>query len=114
MSTADASPNKPFPPMPTTFIGAGFEWLKGQPFNNVVTTFLLVAMCAIAYGFWLAIPLHLRAIQDGYDRNGAMFERVASQQLATFKEDRVADRMHQKQMMDLIIKNKVGSSESRE
>lgn len=110
MSTMDASnQNRPFPP-PSSLIGQVFEWVKGQPFNNLVTTILLGSMLYAAYMIYTSIPLHLKAIQDGYERNAVALEKVVNSQAASFAADRELLRAHQKQVIELIIKNKVGST----
>lgn len=116
--------NQPFPatPSPTTLVGAGYELMKGQPFNNILTAAMLAAIIAAAYGAYLAIPIHLKTIQDGYERIETIHERDSAaareefaktiNQLTTaIKDDRDLDRKHQREMLDLIIKNKVGATE---
>lgn len=122
MSTIDVNRNTPFPPAsPTTITGAVYEFMKGQPFNNVLTVALLGCIVSAAYGVYLSIPAHLKTIQDGYERIEAVHERVSKAQLdshektvqtlaASLREDRDNDRKHQREMLDLIIKNKLGSS----
>ena len=122
--SAGTAQNQPFPatPMPTTIVGAAYELIKGQPFNNILTAAMLGAIVAAVYGAYLAIPVHLKTIQDGYERIETIHERDSSAARAEFantvkqltsaiKDDRDLDRKHQREMMDLIIKNKVGANE---
>lgn len=123
--SAGTAQNQPFPPTPapTTLIGAGLEWAKGQPFNNVLTAALLAALIACGVGAYYAIPVHLKTIQDGYERIETIHERDSTAARAEFaatikqlttaiKDDRDLDRKHQREMLDLIIKNKLGSTDT--
>lgn len=120
--SAGTAQNQPFPPtpQPTTLIGAGYELIKGQPFNNILTAALLAAIIATGYGAYLAVPVHLKTIQEGYERIETIHERDSTAARAEFsstikqlttaiKEDRDLDRKHQREMLDLIIQNKVGA-----
>jgi hypothetical protein len=124
MSAGQATQNQQFPATtaPTTLVGAGYELMKGQPFNNLLTAALLAAIIATGYGAYLAIPVHLKTIQDGYERIEAIHERDSSaartefantikQLTAAIKDDRDLDRKHQREMLDLIIQNKLGSTQ---
>lgn len=105
MSAGTAS-NQPFPatPAPTTLVGAAYELIKGQPFNNILTAALLASMIAAVYGAYLAIPVHLKTIQDGYKENAAAHERTIKVLTDAMKEERELDRKNTREMFDLIIK----------
>jgi hypothetical protein len=43
------------------------KWLSGQPFNNVLLLAILVALgWGTRYAVTVAVPSHLKQIQDGY------------------------------------------------
>lgn len=70
-----------------TLLNKGSEWLLGQPFNNVLLILILFAIGWLGhYGLSTAIPTHLKAIQDGYERleNSHREERAAT--LNTYKD----------------------------
>jgi hypothetical protein len=75
-----------------TFTHTAADWLKGQPFNNVL---LLGLLSVVVYGGYLAltdaIPAHLKQIQDGY-------KSLADQNAASMTEK---DKQHHEQVTEL-------------
>jgi hypothetical protein len=125
MSSGQPTQNQPFPatPAPTTAVGAAYELMKGQPFNNLLTAAMLASIMAAAYGAYIMIPVHLKTIQEGYDRGTAAHERAIAAILessergveklaAALKEDRDMDRKHTREMFDIIIKGRMSPAGS--
>lgn len=72
------------------------EWLKGQPFNNLLTLLLLAMIAWLGwYGVTQAIPQHLSTIQAGYERIEASHTKQLESQEKAF--DRALDRIASKQ-----------------
>lgn len=85
-----------------------FDWVKGQPFNNVLIATLLGMLSWLGwYGLTSAIPEHIKTIQSGYERIEAVHNtqrttdrddhRAAlKQQQEVFKEtlDRITEHQH--------------------
>ncbi len=70
-----------------SLINRSSEWLFGQPFNNVLLILILFAIGWLGYyGLTTAIPAHLRAIQDGYERLEDSHREERSATLNTYKE----------------------------
>lgn len=68
------------------------DWLKGQPFNNVLIAALLGMIGWLGwYGITVAIPDHIKTIQSGYER----IESSHKSQLDTMQEtfERTLDRV---------------------
>lgn len=61
-----------------------FDWVKGQPFNNVLIASLLGMFSWLGwYGITFAIPSHITAIQSGYRE----IETSHTEQRALDRED---------------------------
>lgn len=70
-----------------TVVNRGTEWLLGQPFNNVLLIMILFAIAWLGYyGLTTAIPSHLRAIQDGYERLEDRHREERTNTLSTYKD----------------------------
>lgn len=48
-----------------TAVKSAFDWLKGQPFNNVL---ILILIGVIGYCAAVLAPQHIQMIQSGYER----------------------------------------------
>lgn len=70
-----------------SLINRSSEWLLGQPFNNVLLILILFAIAWLGYyGLTTAIPAHLRAIQDGYERLENSHREERANTLNTYKD----------------------------
>lgn len=68
------------------------DWLTGQSFNNVM---LALILASIAFGAYYtvnyAIPVHLRQIQDGYEKIETNHTRQMEGSLKAFTDDQERD-----------------------
>lgn len=50
-------------------LSVAVQWLAGQPFSNVLLVAILGSLLWFGhYSLTVAVPSHLKQIQDGYDR----------------------------------------------
>ena len=75
---------------------AGVKWLLSQPFTNVLLVVLIVMIAwGGHYSITIAIPQHLKSIQDGYEKidTAARMERkeLRSQYESWFMRGRTVD-----------------------
>lgn len=72
------------------------DWVKGQPFNNVL---IMALLCMIGWLGWYAItkaiPDHLTTIQTGYERIETRQTEQLKDQQQTF--EKVLDRVFARQ-----------------
>ena len=62
------------------------DWVKGQPFNNVLIMALLLMIGWLGfYGITSAIPEHIKAIQTGYERIETSHEKQIETITKTFE-----------------------------
>lgn len=66
---------------------AALDFLKGQPFQNVLTASLVGGFFwAIYFCMTIGIPAHLNSIQDGYERIEARYSAEAKENRELFRE----------------------------
>ena len=84
------------------------EWAAGQPFNNVLLIVILTSIGWIGhYSMTIAIPSHLKQIQDGYQSLDATHHAERKQTLETY--DRWIDRLAAKKIQDAAAKSEIAS-----
>ena len=67
------------------------DWLAGQSFNNVLLVSILVFMGCAAYYAVNQIPLHLKQIQEGYEKIELNHTRQVESNVKAFTEDQERD-----------------------
>jgi len=84
------------------------EWAAGQPFNNVLLIVILTSIGWIGhYSMTIAIPSHLKQIQDGYQSLDVSHQKERQQTLETY--DRWVDRLAAKKIQDAASKSEIAS-----
>ncbi len=61
------------------------KWLVSQ---SVPTVLLCAILAFLGYVFVYLVPEHLRAIQDGYERNAASLEKSVDKLVSSHEKDR--------------------------
>lgn len=61
------------------------KWLVSQ---SVPTVLLCAILAFLGYVFVYLVPAHLRAIQDGYERNAASLEKSVDKLVSSHEKDR--------------------------
>lgn len=67
----------------TTVFKSAFEWLKGQPFNNVL---ILILITLLGYASLYLAPQHIQMIQTGYERIQASDVEARKADRETFRQ----------------------------
>ena len=84
------------------------EWVAGQPFNNVLLIVIVASIGWIGhYSMTIAIPSHLKQIQDGYQSLDVSHQKERQQTLETY--DRWIDRLAAKKIQDAASKSEIAS-----
>ena len=69
------------------------DWLTSQSFNNVLLLAILVALgTGVKYALDVAIPNHIKMIQNGYERQEASHERELDRVVDLIMSNKVVER----------------------
>ncbi len=69
------------------------DWLTGQSFNNVLLLAILVSIGAgVKYTLDVAVPVHIKMIQSGYEKQEASHERELDRVVELILSNKVAER----------------------
>lgn len=79
------------------------EWIFSQGVSTILLLMILVGGYQVAtYAFGVAVPAHLKQIQEGYERIEKSHDLRVRELIKTFENERTVEREHYQRATDAV------------